>query len=230
MASMAVDLHKRIGPLPAYAWGGLVGLVVVGYMYYKSSHAASTAATPTTDPTAGTSDSIDGAFTPGTTSGSGGASDVTDPGTSDTSALPTNQTWLSQGVQFLSGIGVSALNAQRNLSDYLSGVTLTANQAASIEPYLKAQGLPPEGAPTPHVLAAPKTSGPKSTVAPVGHVTVTPAPTKAAKAPTLTYHVQSGDTLGRVATKYHTTVSALTKANHIANPNEIKAGQILRIP
>lgn len=226
---MAVDLHGKIGPLPVYAWGGLIGLGAVGFMYWRSSKAASTAAAPAADTSAATTDSIDGAFTPGTTSGSGTASDVTDTGTSDTSALPTNQTWLSQGVAFLSGAGVSALNAQRNLSDYLNGITLTASQAASIEPWLSKAGLPPEGAPTPHILPAPK--APAATIAPVGHVTGTPpAPTKAAKAPTLTYHVQQGDTLGKIASKYHTTVGAIASANHIPDPNRISTGSVLRIP
>ena len=44
------------------------------------------------------------------------------------------------------------------------------------------------------------------------------------------YRVQSGDTLGAIASRFHTTVSALQSTNHIANPNLIYAGSVLQIP
>lgn len=44
-----------------------------------------------------------------------------------------------------------------------------------------------------------------------------------------TYTVKSGDTLGGIAQKYHTTVSALKKANGLRG-NTIKVGQKLKIP
>lgn len=44
------------------------------------------------------------------------------------------------------------------------------------------------------------------------------------------YTVRSGDTLGAIARRYNTSVSALTKANRIANPNLIRAGAKLTIP
>jgi lysozyme len=45
-----------------------------------------------------------------------------------------------------------------------------------------------------------------------------------------TYRVRWGDTLSGIAWRYHTSVSALTYANHIWNPNFIYAGQLLRLP
>lgn len=45
-----------------------------------------------------------------------------------------------------------------------------------------------------------------------------------------TYTVKSGDTLGRIARQYHTTVAALAKANAIANVNVIRVGQRLAVP
>ncbi|MFP2957563.1 transglycosylase SLT domain-containing protein [Myxococcus sp. 1LA] len=45
-----------------------------------------------------------------------------------------------------------------------------------------------------------------------------------------TYSVRSGDTLSALARKFNTSVSALAKANDIADPNKIRAGQKLSIP
>lgn len=45
-----------------------------------------------------------------------------------------------------------------------------------------------------------------------------------------TYKVKSGDTLGAIAARYKTTVSALAKANNIRNVNVISVGQQLKVP
>lgn len=45
-----------------------------------------------------------------------------------------------------------------------------------------------------------------------------------------TYKIQSGDNLSKIAKQYGTTVDALAKANNIADPNKIFAGQSLNIP
>jgi LysM repeat protein len=45
-----------------------------------------------------------------------------------------------------------------------------------------------------------------------------------------TYRIKSGDTLSAIASRYGTSVSALAKANKIANPNMIYAGKSLQIP
>lgn len=45
-----------------------------------------------------------------------------------------------------------------------------------------------------------------------------------------TYKIRSGDTLSGIASRYHTSVSALAKANHLSNPNLIYAGHTLQIP
>jgi LysM repeat protein len=44
------------------------------------------------------------------------------------------------------------------------------------------------------------------------------------------YIVQRGDTLGTIASKYDTSVSAIVRANGIRNPNMIYPGQVLRVP
>lgn len=42
-----------------------------------------------------------------------------------------------------------------------------------------------------------------------------------------TYRVKSGDTLSGIAARFHTTVAALAKENHLANPNLIHVGERL---
>lgn len=44
------------------------------------------------------------------------------------------------------------------------------------------------------------------------------------------YTVRSGDTLGAIARRYNTSVSAISRANKISNPNLIRAGAKLTIP
>jgi LysM repeat protein len=45
-----------------------------------------------------------------------------------------------------------------------------------------------------------------------------------------TYTVKPGDSLYVIAIKYGTTVAALASLNNIADPNNIKIGQVLNIP
>lgn len=44
-----------------------------------------------------------------------------------------------------------------------------------------------------------------------------------------TYTVKRGDTLGAIAARFNTTVTALARLNNISNPNLISVGQVLRI-
>ncbi len=45
-----------------------------------------------------------------------------------------------------------------------------------------------------------------------------------------TYTVRQGDTLSRIARRYHTTVAHLARRNHLPNPNLIRTGQRLEVP
>lgn len=44
------------------------------------------------------------------------------------------------------------------------------------------------------------------------------------------YTVQSGDTLGSIAARFHTTWQTLAALNHLANPNRISVGEVLIVP
>lgn len=65
----------------------------------------------------------------------------------------------------------------------------------------------------------------------VGQLLVIPRPgAKPQVATPGRYVVRSGDTLGTIAARFHTTVAALVRANHIPNPDLIRVGQVLVIP
>lgn len=69
------------------------------------------------------------------------------------------------------------------------------------------------------------------TAPPAGPAAPVAAAAPAAPAATAgTYTVKSGDTLGGIATRHHSSSAAIASANHIANPNALKVGQVLRIP
>lgn len=87
-------------------------------------------------------------------------------------------------------------------------------------------------------LAPPATITPTPTAA-VIIVTATPAPLPTATpisanppppTGTITYVVQPGDTLLRIAVRYRTSVAALVQLNRLLNPNRILVGQTLIVP
>lgn len=118
----------------------------------------------------------------------------------------------------------------------LYGSTIEAIAAANSldENYLIYVG---QGLAIPVPIAPPATSTPSATPT----ATVTPTPTATVEIgiipvqppnnqPANTYTVQRGDTLGRIATRFNTTVSAFAQLNGITNPNRIFVGQVLIIP
>jgi LysM repeat protein len=58
----------------------------------------------------------------------------------------------------------------------------------------------------------------------------TPVPTDLAPGTQINYTVQGGDTLEIIAAKFYSTVDAIVKLNTLANKNDIKVGQTLKIP
>lgn len=61
-------------------------------------------------------------------------------------------------------------------------------------------------------------------------ISIQPAQAAAPEYGRFIHIVQWGETLGGIAARYGTTVRAILRANYIANPNRIYAGQRLRIP
>jgi nucleoid-associated protein YgaU len=60
IASHLGGFKDKLGPLPVWAWGGILGIVVVAYMYYRSSHASTAAPAPAGDATDTTDSGSDG--------------------------------------------------------------------------------------------------------------------------------------------------------------------------
>ncbi|MDO5700082.1 MAG: LysM peptidoglycan-binding domain-containing protein [Bowdeniella nasicola] len=103
---------------------------------------------------------------------------------------------------------------------------IAAKHGTSVSALVKANGLT-----NPNLIFVGQSivvSGTSSTAAPTKPAPAKPKPAPA-KPSNATYVVRSGDTLSGIAAKHGTSVSALVKANRLANPNLIRVGQRLVI-
>jgi murein DD-endopeptidase MepM/ murein hydrolase activator NlpD len=95
----------------------------------------------------------------------------------------------------------------------------------------KAAGFANEATPedvdadAPVVKKAPAKPVTKPAVKPIAKAAPKTAPAKSK-----THKVVSGDTLGKIAAKYGTTVAVLAKLNKITNVNSINVGQVIKLP
>ena len=115
---------------------------------------------------------------------------------------------------------------------------LAARYGSSIDAIKEANGLGDnylirvgQGLIIPVRLPAPATVTPTDTPV-VVVVTATP-PNTSSQPPSSsggTYVVQPGDTLSAIASRFHTTVYTLAQLNGIVNVNQIRWGQVLRLP
>jgi hypothetical protein len=120
-------------------------------------------------------------------------------------------------VATLIAVGISGVRGEGQAAAVATATPGATPGAAPTEPSSPVPTLasspPPTGAPSPQASGGPAASGGP-----------TPAPSY------LIYTVQTGDTLSSIATKFHTTVSALEKLNNITNPRSLHVGQKLKIP
>lgn len=88
--------------------------------------------------------------------------------------------------------------------------------------------------PTPAASAAEPSvapSAPATTIVPPPTRPPSAAPGTPRPQPSLrTYRVRSGDTLGAIASRFGTTVSALVSLNHLPDAGRLSVGQVLLIP
>lgn len=151
----------KLGPLPVWAWGAIIGLLLLAFVWFSRS-GGSTAAT---DTASGTTDAEASPLFPSSSNTVPSDTDTT-AGSTDTTTS-TNSYWLTQGSAFAVSRGYSPTAAIAALTKWLNGDTITADEQRIVDAVVKQIGAPPEG-----------TSGTS---------TVTPAPTTA-KPSTINWH------------------------------------------
>ena len=230
-------LTRKLGPLPVWAWGVLLGAVVVGFMIWQNNAIGNAeSGTAAVDATNDADPEVSGTqLTPaGTTVGDTG--DVE-------SSYASNLLWESAVIAYLSPKGYSPLKIQVALEKYFNGKTLTAADQKIVNAAVAYAGLPPDGVESAVKLETPtgpagalvikKPIGKRPTDAPKALGTGMAKPQAATKS--RSYTVKRGDTLSAIAKKFygHSTPAIWQKiasANGLANANVIRPGQKLTIP
>lgn len=137
------DSHPlpKLGNHSIYVWGGLLGVALLGYMWYanRSSSANAATTTSTTDPTLGS-----GALgsNSGTVDNSGAAD--TSP-TTDSSSTDSNQSWETRAIAYLVSLGVGGEAAQQLIEQYLAGYKTSYQGHLRLNQVIAHLGPPPEG-------------------------------------------------------------------------------------
>lgn len=165
-AALKGTTKGKLGPLPIWAWGVILGVIVLGAYYYeankkKAAGAAVVSATTSGDNlAAGLNDNTSVDPTDGLTgldsSGGLGTSSGTVAGSQ------TNAAWEASAVAWLSSHGYTPLVAQSALEAYLGGTldSTNSNYVAAVNAAVQNFGLPPEGTfSAPTVTDAPATGG-----------------------------------------------------------------------
>lgn len=144
--NISETLKSKAGPLPVWAWGLIIGVVIVAGMYWRSSRSAAlSAGSPTTEPTmavpdlSGSSDGLGASSSGG--GGSGGSTTTPDSSPQFTS----NAAWMTYAVAKLISEGNNPLSTQIALANYLAGKTLTAAEQGLVNQAIARFGLPPNG-------------------------------------------------------------------------------------
>lgn len=140
-------LKNKVGPLPVWGWGALLGVGALAAMWYFSRGGSGggyddgigadpmTAADDTMLPFGGSASGGEGNNPLPTDDGSDTSGDGTE---------YTNATWLSQAMAWLGGKGAKPLEVERALQRYLKGLPLSPHQAALVNAALKQLGAPPD--------------------------------------------------------------------------------------
>lgn len=130
--------------------------------------------------------------------------------------------WSDDGRGFVEPIEfMKSLIALEGAADYANIGSAPSNKASSPK--------------TPGAAAKPIEAKPKATAKPVAKK---PAPAKPAakpsqkpsSAPKKAHKVVSGDTLSQIASKYGTTVQKLVGLNKLKSANQIRVGQVIKLP
>jgi LysM repeat protein len=82
------------------------------------------------------------------------------------------------------------------------------------------------GCSTSHSRSAPQTG----TAANGASTTIRAKPTTPTTVPLVRYRVKRADTLAAIAARFRVSIDAIVFVNHVADPNRVTEGQVLRIP
>ena len=143
-------------------------------------------------------------------------------------ASPTPVTYVIQRGDTLAaiaarfGISMRAIMDANNIANpelIFAGQTLIIPSPAPEASDTLAPGVTPTTTPTE-----------TATLAPTATATETPVPSATPTTVGTEYVVQRGDTLARIAARFGTTVTAILRANNLANPDVIYVGQRLIVP
>ena len=139
--AFADTLKQKAGPLPVWAWGAIIGVLIVGATYYFRSRTAGAAATADPgslvaypDVEGGT-----GLSAGSTVTNADGSTDDDDGG------FYSNSSWLAAAVAWCVGQAMNPLTVQRALQKYLDGADLTEAESNIVNIVVKRFGLPPTG-------------------------------------------------------------------------------------
>lgn len=157
---------QEIGPLPAYAWAGIVA-AGVGFGIWERRRASAGAPAILPAEVTGVANSGDGT---GGISASGGGT-VSPPGAP---APTTNDEWLQAAARDLIGRGYDPTLAYQALADFLGGNTLSTQENAIVALALQHIGPPPTQPPPP--VIGPDPTQPPVTTPPVTIPPPTPRP------------------------------------------------------
>jgi len=128
-------IKEKVGPLPIWAWGVIVGAVGLLVFYVVKSRKDKTTGAPIPQPGYGSAADDLGLVTP-----SGAVGSVIDGG-----SVETNQTWLAKAVSYLSTQGYNSADAAVWVQAFLTGLPIVgAEGKAAIRAALDRFGTPPD--------------------------------------------------------------------------------------
>lgn len=140
MSDISSTLKEKAGPLPVWAWGAILGGIVIVGLWWYSARGASSAATPDGGGTLEAYPDLgEGSVTRASASGS-------DSGVADSvQEFVSNQAWLTFAVARLAAQGYSPLEVQAALQAYLDGEPLSKSQSEIVNLVVGKYGSPPNG-------------------------------------------------------------------------------------
>jgi LysM repeat protein len=145
------------------------------------------------------------------------ANDLAEWTSTDTSGRRIRLGWITAGgvvlVLLIIAVLVSIFGQNQTHGDGIGSANLVTAAVTSTPTVRRTQ-------PTPTIESA--TRSPTATETPLATSTASPTP--------LTYTVQPGDTLSKIATRFGISVTAIAEANNIKDPTRIKTGAVLIIP